>query len=121
MLWTNIVLDRESQSHYWLTIVARDRGTVPQSSRAEVLIEVQDANDNIPQTLEPVYYPTVVESSPEGTSVVRVQGYDLDVSTSTQLSYDITSGNPQGFFIIDSVTGKSTSVLFVFFSDFYPP
>ena len=85
---------------------------MPRTTVVEVYIEVLDVNDNIPQTVEPVYYPAVQENSDPGTSVVRVQASDLDDSTNNQLSYDITSGNPQGFFNINSVTGKSTVILF---------
>ena len=105
MIWTNEVLDSERMARYWLTVYASDRGTVSRSSRVEVLIEVEDVNDNVPQTERPVYYPTVVENATEGTSIVRVVGYDRDAST-TPLSYRITSGNPQAFFHIDTHTGK---------------
>ncbi len=103
---TTEILDRETQSHYWLTIYAQDRGTVPLSSMVEVLIEVEDVNDNVPQTLEPVYYPAVMENSPEGTSVVKLEASDHDGSRNNRFSYEITSGNPQGFFHIDGRTGR---------------
>ena len=69
---TNTVLDRESQSFYWLTVVAEDRAIVARSSIVEVLIEVEDVNDNTPQTTEPVYYPSVHENSPSGASVLSL-------------------------------------------------
>ncbi len=100
------MLDRESTSRYWLTIIARDRGTVPRSSYVEVYVEVQDVNDNVPQTPEPVYYPGVPENSPEGTAVVKLAATDLDSSSNNQISYEISSGNPQGFFTIDSSSGE---------------
>ncbi|KAK2155346.1 hypothetical protein LSH36_242g04005 [Paralvinella palmiformis] len=101
---TTEILDRETQSHYWLTIYAQDHGTVPMSSMVEVLVEVEDVNDNVPQTIEPVYYPGVMENSPEGTSVVKLEAYDQDESRNNRISYEITSGNPQGFFRIDRMT-----------------
>ena len=103
---TTEVLDRETQSYYWLTIFAQDRGTIPLSSMVEVLIEVEDINDNVPQTIEPVYYSGVMENSPEGTSVVKLQAIDLDDSRNNRLTYEINSGNPQGFFQIDHATGQ---------------
>ena len=99
------ILDRETQSHYWLTIYAQDHGTVPLSSMVEVLIDVEDVNDNVPQTIEPVYYPGVMENSPEGTSVVKLEAYDQDESRNNRINYEITSGNPQGFFRINHLTG----------------
>lgn len=98
-------LDRESTSHYWLTVYATDQGVVPLSSFIEVYIEVEDVNDNAPQTSEPVYYPEIMENSPKDVSVVQIEAFDPDSSSSDKLTYKITSGNPQGFFSIHPKTG----------------
>lgn len=116
---TQETLDRETTNHYWLTIYATDQGIVPLSSFVEVYIEVQDVNDNAPLTTEPVYYPSVPENSPKDVSVIQIQAFDLDSESSDNLSYKITSGNPQGFFAIDSQTGKPMllikNLIYVFF------
>lgn len=102
-------LDRESTSHYWLTVYATDQGVVPLSSFIEVYIEVEDVNDNAPQTSEPVYYPEIMENSPKDVSVVQIEAFDPDSSSSDKLTYRITSGNPQGFFSIHPKTGLITT------------
>ncbi|XP_055449636.1 protocadherin Fat 1 isoform X3 [Psammomys obesus] len=102
-------LDRESTPHYWLTVYATDQGVVPLSSFIEVYIEVEDVNDNAPQTSEPVYYPEIMENSPKDVSVVRIEAFDPDSSSSDKLTYKITSGNPQGFFSIHPKTGLITT------------
>ncbi|CAK6442579.1 unnamed protein product [Pipistrellus nathusii] len=102
-------LDRESTSHYWLTVYATDQGVVPLSSFVEVYIEVEDVNDNAPQTSEPVYYPEVMENSPKDVSVVHIEASDPDSSSNDKLTYRITSGNPQGFFSIHPKTGLITT------------
>uniref|UniRef100_A0ABI7X6D8 FAT atypical cadherin 1 n=1 Tax=Felis catus TaxID=9685 RepID=A0ABI7X6D8_FELCA len=99
-------LDRESTSHYWLTVYAADRGVVPLSSFIEIYIEVEDVNDNAPQTSEPVYYPEIIENSPKDVSVVQIEAFDADSSSNDKLTYKITSGNPQGFFSIHPKTGN---------------
>lgn len=53
------MLDRETASYYWLTVVAQDRALVPQFARLEVMVDVLDVNDNIPQSTEPAYYASV--------------------------------------------------------------
>ncbi|XP_056328618.1 protocadherin Fat 1 [Danio aesculapii] len=106
---TQEILDRETNNHYWLTVYATDQGIVPLSSFVEVYIEVQDVNDNAPLTTEPVYFPSVSENSPNGFSVIQIQAFDLDSESSENLSYKISSGNPQGFFAIDSQTGLVTT------------
>ncbi|XP_067312718.1 protocadherin Fat 1 [Pseudorasbora parva] len=108
ILRTQETLDRETTNHYWLTIFATDQGVVPLSAFVEVYIEVQDVNDNAPLTSEPVYYSSVPENSPKDVSVIQIQAFDLD-SESINLSYKITSGNPQGFFAINSQTGLVTT------------
>lgn len=104
MIHAKEALDRETQSYYWLTVYAHDSAAVPRSSFVDVLIEVDDVNDNRPQTAQPVYYPSVPEGSRQGTEVIQLQAFDHDVANGG-LSYDITSGNPQGFFAIDRSTG----------------
>lgn len=98
-------LDRESTSHYWLTVYATDQGVVPLASFIEIYIGVEDVNDNAPQTSEPVYYPEVMENSPKDVSVVQIEAFDPDSSSNDRLTYKITSGNPQGFFSIHPKTG----------------
>lgn len=103
------LLDRETKSYYWLTVYAADQGVVPLSSFIEVYIEVEDVNDNAPQTSEPVYYPEVIENSPKDVSVIHIEAFDPDSSSSDKLTYKITSGNPQAFFTINSKTGLITT------------
>uniref|UniRef100_A0A671N3C4 Protocadherin Fat 1-like n=1 Tax=Sinocyclocheilus anshuiensis TaxID=1608454 RepID=A0A671N3C4_9TELE len=106
---TQELLDHETVPHYWLTVYATDRGVVPLSSFVEVYIEVQDVNDNAPQTSEPVYYPSVIENSPKDVSIIQIEAFDPDTKSSEKLSYKITSGNPQGFFSINPKTGLVTT------------
>lgn len=103
---TQELLDHETTPHYWLTVYAMDRGVVPLSALVEVYIEVQDVNDNAPQTSEPVYYPSVMENSPKDVSIIQINAVDPDSKASDKLTYRITSGNPQGFFAINAKTGK---------------
>lgn len=107
---TQELLDRETTPHYWLTVYAMDRGVVPLSAFVEVFIEVQDVNDNAPQSSEPVYYPSAMENSPKDVSIIKINAVDPDDQASDKLTYRITSGNPQGFFAINTKTGKIGSI-----------
>uniref|UniRef100_A0AAZ3QH85 Protocadherin Fat 1 n=1 Tax=Oncorhynchus tshawytscha TaxID=74940 RepID=A0AAZ3QH85_ONCTS len=104
---TQELLDHETTPHYWLTVYATDGGVVPLSAFVEVYVEVQDVNDNAPQTSEPVYYPSVAENSPKDVSIIQIEAVDPDAQAGDKLSYKITSGNPQGFFAINSKMGKT--------------
>ncbi|XP_037657979.1 protocadherin Fat 2 [Choloepus didactylus] len=98
-------LDREFISCYWLTILAVDRGSVPLSSITEVYIEVTDVNDHPPRMPRPVFYPSVPEDAPLNTSVLMLDAWDPDSSSKGKLTFNITSGNHMGFFIIHPLTG----------------
>ncbi|XP_072352995.1 protocadherin Fat 1a isoform X3 [Scyliorhinus torazame] len=103
------LLDRETTPHYWLTVYATDLGVVPLFSFIEVYVEIEDVNDNAPQTSEPVYYPEITENAPKDMSVVQIEASDPDSSSSDRLNYKITGGNPQGFFLINQKTGLITT------------
>ncbi|KAJ7316376.1 hypothetical protein JRQ81_002538 [Phrynocephalus forsythii] len=104
-IFTTRALDRESRSHYWLTVLAVDLGTVPLSSVAEIYIEVTDVNDNPPQMSSPVYYSSVVENSPSNTHILQVEATDPDSDSQGKLTFHIINGNHQGFFAINPTTG----------------
>ncbi|KFV61323.1 Protocadherin Fat 2, partial [Dryobates pubescens] len=98
-------LDREGTSHYWLTVLALDLGTIPLSSVTEIYIEVTDTNDNPPLMSRPVFYASVMENSPPNTSVLQLDALDPDSSSEGKLTFHILTGNPQGLFTINLITG----------------
>lgn len=75
-------------------------------SYTQVFIQVENVNDNAPLTEHPVYYPLVPESSPAGTKVLQLIAEDGDNDPLQKITYRITSGNPEGFFAINSSTGE---------------
>lgn len=108
-IYTAQVLDRETVSHYWLTVYAQDKGLVPLYAHQEVLIRINDTNDNVPQTVEPLYNASVPENSGPDIGVIRIQAYDLDTSLEQNLTFEITGGNSEGYFKIDQFTGQITT------------
>lgn len=71
-----------------------------------MFIEVEDVNDNVPLTSQPVYYPHIFEGSNAHTLIIRLNATDDDINKLTKISYKIVSGNPEGFFEINKETGK---------------
>lgn len=67
---------------------------------------MENENDNVPLTENAVYYSSVPENSPAGTSVIQLFAEDADIDPLQKLSYRITSGNPEGFFSINGTNGK---------------
>jgi hypothetical protein len=75
-------------------------------SLLQVYIEIENENDNVPLTEQPVYYPHVLENSSAGTRIIRLNATDDDKDSNHKISFRIISGNPEGFFAIDSTTGN---------------
>ncbi|XP_058065437.1 fat-like cadherin-related tumor suppressor homolog [Anopheles bellator] len=106
---TMATLDLESKPSYWLTVCAQDQASVPLHSCVQVYIEVQNENDNVPLTEDAVYYPSVQEGSPAGVKVLQLVAEDRDIDPLQQISYRITSGNPEGYFAINGTSGLITT------------
>lgn len=70
-------------------------------------IEVLNENDNVPLSDEAVYYPSILEDSPAGSSVLQIRATDKDKDPDQKITYKITSGSPERFFSINSSTGKN--------------
>jgi Cadherin domain len=71
----------------------------------QVFIQIENENDNVPLTEQPVYYPFVPENSPAGTKVIQLDATDDDKDPDQRISYRLISGNPEGFFSINTTTG----------------
>jgi len=66
---TSASLDREQQSEYLLVVMATDRGVVPQSSTARVVVRVDDVNDHAPQFQQQSYVAQVPDGVAPGVPV----------------------------------------------------
>ncbi|XP_056903807.1 cadherin-23 [Takifugu flavidus] len=104
---TVVRLDRETQAAYTLIVEAIDNG--PAGSRrtgtATVFVEVQDVNDNRPIFLQNSYETGILESVPQGTSILQVQATDADQGENGRVLYRILTGNSNNLFSIDRQTG----------------
>ncbi|VDQ08499.1 unnamed protein product [Trichobilharzia regenti] len=77
----------------------------PLHTIAELFIEVLDENDHFPITQLPHYHCQLVENSPAKVILTRITASDSDNKDTTSLTYQLTAGDPQGHFIIDTRTG----------------
>ncbi|XP_036933557.1 protocadherin alpha-6-like [Acanthopagrus latus] len=109
-LVTKSPLDREKQSHYELTITAKDAGQPPLSSEKTISVVVSDVNDNSPEFSLSPYTFYVTEANEPGTSVFSVKAFDRDENDNALISYHILrDGNQENklasFLNINSETG----------------
>uniref|UniRef100_A0A8C7X9S3 Cadherin domain-containing protein n=1 Tax=Oryzias sinensis TaxID=183150 RepID=A0A8C7X9S3_9TELE len=83
---TVVSLDREAQAAYSLVVEAIDNG--PAGSRrtgtATVFVEVLDVNDNRPIFLQNSYETSVLETVPQGTSILQVRATEPSKQSGAQ-------------------------------------
>ena len=95
-------LDYETKKLYELHVEASD-GTF--STRANVSIHVVDSNDNSPVFDPQSYQINISETFVVGEAVIQVNATDKDSGENKVLFYNITSGNPNGTFRINTENG----------------
>ncbi|CAH1987791.1 unnamed protein product [Acanthoscelides obtectus] len=96
-------LDRELQDHFYLKISS----DMSSSSIMHVKVYVDDSNDNAPIFQQSDYEKSISEGSPVSSSIEKIVATDADMeeTLNSEVGYDITSGNDEGCFRLDSSTG----------------
>ena len=102
-------LDRERISRYNLTFEAKDSGVPSRSSKAYLIIVVNDINDHSPIFQHKSYAAQLSELIPVGSFVAAITATDSDTGNNAQITYTISSGNRHGYFEINSETGLVTT------------
>uniref|UniRef100_A0A8C2XCR6 Cadherin domain-containing protein n=1 Tax=Cyclopterus lumpus TaxID=8103 RepID=A0A8C2XCR6_CYCLU len=97
-------LDYERKKELTLLIEARDSGSPPFSSFAEIHINISDVNDNFPQFTQAEYRCEVFENSPPSW-VCDVLAIDADSGSYGTVQYSIAERNTDSFFTIDPENG----------------
>ncbi|XP_031615688.2 protocadherin alpha-8-like [Oreochromis aureus] len=82
-------LDRESVSHYDVTITATDCGVPPLSTSRTLSIDVSDVNDNAPQFAQNPVELYLVENNEPVKPIFSVSASDKDVNENAALTYRI--------------------------------
>ncbi|KAM6251563.1 uncharacterized protein LJ264_009320 [Porphyrio hochstetteri] len=90
---TSGALDREQAAEHRVTVVARDRGSPALWSRAALVLEVSDVNDNAPVFEEAAYSAYVWENNAAGALVLRVSARDADAGANGRVSYWLAGGS----------------------------
>nr|XP_046262317.1 protocadherin alpha-3-like isoform X9 [Scatophagus argus] len=114
-LVTKSPLDREKQSHYDLTISAKDAGQPPLSSEKTISVVVSDVNDNSPEFSLSPYTFYVSEGNEPGASVFSVKASDRDENNNALISYHILRGGSEvnklaSFLNINSENGQISAL-----------
>uniref|UniRef100_A0A8C3BVA1 Cadherin 1 n=1 Tax=Cairina moschata TaxID=8855 RepID=A0A8C3BVA1_CAIMO len=105
-------LDRETTPNYTLIVRATDQEGKGLSTTATAVIEVTDANDNIP-VFDPTMYEGTVPENEVGLEVARLHVTDQDMpgSPAWQAVYRIKSGDQDGAFSIATDPNTNDGIL----------
>ncbi|KAM7036958.1 cadherin-19 [Passerculus sandwichensis] len=95
-------MDRETKDQYLVIIQAKDMVGQPGafSATATVTINLSDINDNPPEFQQRLYYMSVSEEAPVGTTVGKVFAEDRDIGDNAAMDYFIEADSPDVFNII---------------------
>ncbi|NWV70732.1 CAD19 protein, partial [Malurus elegans] len=95
-------MDRETKDQYLVIIQAKDMVGQPGafSATATVTINLSDVNDNPPKFPQRLYYMSVSEDAPVGTTVGKVFAEDSDVGDNAAMDYFIEGDSSDVFDII---------------------
>ncbi|XP_030224442.1 protocadherin alpha-3 isoform X27 [Gadus morhua] len=110
---TKTPLDREKQSQYDVTIIAKDAGEPSLSSEKTIRIDISDVNDNNPQFLLSPYTFYLTENNSPGDSIFKVQATDQDEGNNALISYHIFRGGDNllsSFLNINPVNGDISAL-----------
>ncbi|KAL7858455.1 hypothetical protein AOLI_G00185570 [Acnodon oligacanthus] len=87
------VLDRETQAIHNLILTAVDGGVPARSGTASIIVRVLDTNDNAPKFDKDSYKINLMENSPIGSLVVKLNATDLDEESSDNY-YELVVSEP---------------------------
>uniref|UniRef100_A0A3B3Z2Y3 Cadherin domain-containing protein n=1 Tax=Poecilia mexicana TaxID=48701 RepID=A0A3B3Z2Y3_9TELE len=104
-------LDREQQAVHNLILTAVDGGVPTRTGTASIIVRVLDVNDNAPSFDKDQYVVDVMENSPIGSLVIKLNATDLDEGVNGEVEYSLRSkhrGPSSEQFDLNSKTGKLT-------------
>ncbi|XP_036431575.1 protocadherin gamma-C5-like isoform X1 [Colossoma macropomum] len=102
-------LDREAQASFRLLLTAVDGGQPEKSGTTLLLIKILDVNDNAPVFDEPVKKVSLLENSPVGTVVAKLNATDADSGMNGEVAFLFSKYTPDiilNLFSVDSKSGE---------------
>ena len=96
-------LNFENKAHFLLAVQATDGSTESLSNFTNVLIQVLDTNDNLPEFASDAYTVTINSEVPIGSTLSTVTAFDRDEVSEDELTYSLL-GDDQGLFELESTT-----------------
>ncbi|XP_035824656.1 protocadherin Fat 3 [Aplysia californica] len=95
--------DRETTGSYNYFVQASTSSN--QVATTTLTVEVNDVNDNTPKFESSIYFVSISENAIVGTTIITLTATDLDSAAFGPVAQSIVSGNTDGDFAIDPVSG----------------
>ncbi|XP_030000553.1 protocadherin alpha-C2-like isoform X1 [Sphaeramia orbicularis] len=114
-------LDREQQAVHNLILTAVDGGVPTRTGTASIIVRVLDVNDNAPSFDPDKYDVDVMENSPIGSLVIKLNATDLDEGSNAELVYSYslyTSERTQKMFNLNPENGEIRVKEMINYEDF---
>ena len=105
--WVTVAssLTSDMNKVFLVDITAKDKGNPPLSARATVRVAVTEENHHTPEFSQSQITATIPESLAVGTAIRTLSARDKDKEMNGLITYNITSGNDKGLFVVNSKTG----------------
>uniref|UniRef100_A0A8C6VTS1 Cadherin domain-containing protein n=1 Tax=Naja naja TaxID=35670 RepID=A0A8C6VTS1_NAJNA len=105
-------LDRELIPQFILTLEAVDGGIPRRTGTAQIIIDILDTNDNVPQFEQTVYKVQLMENSHPGSLVAKVEATDKDIGANAHIIYTFSQATAEVLrsFRLNNHTGEITLV-----------
>ncbi|XP_016080383.1 PREDICTED: protocadherin alpha-5-like, partial [Miniopterus natalensis] len=104
-------VDREEIQEHRLLLIAVDGGKPELTGTVQLLINVLDANDNAPEFDKSIYNVRLLENTPNGTLVIKLNASDADEGLNKEIVYlfsNLVLDKVKSKFIINSNSGEIT-------------
>lgn len=94
-------------SRHYLTVEAIDNNGFGNRNTAQIIVDIEDANDNAPIFLQHHYEANLLENKDdfENPMIFEARDMDLEATENSQITYDIVDGMFKSNFSIDPLRG----------------
>ncbi|XP_019490720.1 PREDICTED: protocadherin alpha-5-like, partial [Hipposideros armiger] len=104
-------VDREETQEHRLLLIAVDGGKPELTGTVQLFINVLDANDNAPEFDKSIYNVKLLENTPNGTLVIKLNASDADEGINKEIVYlfsNLVLDNVKSKFTINPNSGEIT-------------
>lgn len=103
----SVAFDREIVSRHYLTVEAIDNNGLGNRNTAQIIIDIEDANDNAPIFLQQHYEANLLENNEDFETALTLEARDMDLegTENSQITYEIVDGIFKSNFSIDPLRG----------------